>query len=517
VLDSAVEAAVELSDRYISGRQLPDKGVDVLDTACARVSIGQSAKPGALDDLERRLANLDIAIQAIGKDQETALVDRGEELAALQARREAIEVKRAELHARWTRELEQVEAIRQLQLELERAKRAAAAGDAAAEADAQPAAAPAEGAEELPPPRDPAVLREEILKAVRTLEEMQGEAPLVQLHVDEATVAQVVGDWTGIPVGNMLRDEVQSILTLEDKLRERVVGQDHAMTAIAKKIRAAKTGLQSPTQPIGVFLLVGPSGVGKTETGLAIADQLFGGERFMVTINMSEFMEKHSVSRLIGSPPGYVGYGEGGVLTEAVRHRPYSVVLLDEVEKADPEVMNLFYQVFDKGTLSDGEGRIVDFKNTVVLMTSNLASDVIMQACQGDEPPGVEQLVEMVRPSLQKHFKPALLGRMSVIPYFALGQEVLRLITHLKLGKVERRLAESHGITFEVTPEARDALVARCTDPESGARDLDHVIDQAILPRISQRLLEQMAEDELPTRLTLGAADGEFTFAFSND
>jgi type VI secretion system protein VasG len=220
---------------------------------------------------------------------------------------------------------------------------------------------------------------------------------------------------------------------------------------------------------------------------------------------------------LIGSPPGYVGYGEGGVLTEAVRHRPYSVVLLDEVEKADPEVLNLFYQVFDKGTLSDGEGRVVDFKNTVILMTSNLASDVIMQACQGDEPPGVDELVDMVRPSLQKHFKPALLGRMSVVPYFALGQEVLRIITHLKLGKIERRLSEGHGIAFEVTPEARDALVARCTDPESGARDLDHVIDQAILPRISQRLLEQMAEEQLPTRLTLGAEEGEFTFVFGRD
>ena len=508
VLDRAVEAAVSLSDRYISGRQLPDKAVDVLDTACARVAIGQSAKPAALDDLERRIVNLELAIRALEVDEEQALVDRAEDLATLRAAREETEARRAELHERWLRELEKVDEVRKLQEELARAR---AAGTAA------PTAPPAaEGAPAEPPPRDPATVRAEIEKAVRELEEMQGETPLVQLHVDAATVAQVVGDWTGIPIGNMVRDEVQQILSLEERLRERVVGQDHAITAIAKKIRASKTGLQSPSQPIGVFLLVGPSGVGKTETGLALADLLFGGERFMVTINMSEFMEKHSVSRLIGSPPGYVGYGEGGVLTEAVRHRPYSVVLLDEVEKADPEVLNLFYQVFDKGTLSDGEGRIVDFKNTIVLMTSNLASDVIMQACQADEPLPVEALAESIRPSLQKHFKPALLGRMTVVPFYALVPEVLGMIADLKLEKVAGRLAASHGIALEVTPEARAALVARCTDPESGARDLDHVIDQAILPRISQQLLEQMAEPQMPNRLRLGVDEGgDFTFEFS--
>ena len=277
---------------------------------------------------------------------------------------------------------------------------------------------PSAGAGEPAADLDPEQIRIEIAKATEELHALQGEEPLVQIQVDGAGVAQVVGAWTGIPVGKMVGDELSKVLSFEDELRERVVGQDPAIASIAKKIRAAKAGLQLPTQPIGVFLLVGPSGVGKTETGLGVADLLFGGERFMTTINMSEFMEKHTVSRLIGSPPGYVGYGEGGVLTEGVRHRPYSVVLLDEIEKADPEVMNLFYQVFDKGTLSDGEGREVDFKNTVLMMTSNLGSDIIMEACQSDEPPNEEQLLELIRPTLQQYLKPALLGRMTVLPYF---------------------------------------------------------------------------------------------------
>ncbi|HKE12491.1 MAG TPA: type VI secretion system ATPase TssH, partial [Myxococcota bacterium] len=351
VLDRAIEAACTLAERYISGRQLPDKAVDVLDTACARVAIGQSAKPGALDDLERKIVHLDTAISALEDDADHSLEDRTEERAKLRSERDQVEQKRAELHARWSRELEAVQAIRVLQKELAEAKtRGKASPSAADEAPAQPL-------------RSSAELREEIEKATRALEAMQGESSLVQLHVGPKVIGQVVSDWTGIPAGKMMRDELAQVLALEDRLRERVVGQDQAIEAIARKIRASKAGLQAPSQPIGVFLLVGPSGVGKTEISSAIADLLFGGERFMVTVNMTEFMEKHSISKLIGSPPGYVGYGEGGVLTEAVRHRPYSVVLLDEIEKADPEVMNLFYQVFDKGTLADGEGRIVDFKN----------------------------------------------------------------------------------------------------------------------------------------------------------
>jgi len=335
--------------------------------------------------------------------------------------------------------------------------------------------------------------------------------------VDAHTVARVVADWTGIPVGRMVSDELSQVLALGERLRERVVGQDDALEAIAKKVQAAKAGLQLPTQPIGVFLLVGPSGVGKTETALAVADLLFGGERMMTTINMSEFMEKHTVSRLIGSPPGYVGYGEGGVLTEAVRHRPYSVVLLDEIEKADPEVMNLFYQVFDKGVLSDGEGREIDFRNTVIMMTSNLASDLIMGACGADEPPEPESLLEQIRPTLQRHLKPALLGRMSVLPYYPLSPDVTRMITRMKLDKVGRLLEESHAMELRVEGDAVDALAALCTDPESGARNIDRVIEQAVMPRVSRAVLEELAAGRAPARLVLDAEPGgELRFTFGD-
>ena len=505
VLDSAVEAAAALADRYISGRQLPDKAVDLLDTASARVSIGQSAKPAAVDDLDRRHQNLDTAIAALERDAEQALQDADEELAALRDERAEVEAQQASLRERWLRELELVKRVQALQRAL--------AGEA------EPAEGDPPGSPELDiDVGDPAKVREQIEKTTAELHAVQGDGPLVPLHVDSAVVAQVVSDWTGIPVGRMERDDVEQVLALEDRLRERVVGQDHALEIVARKIRASKAGLQAPTQPIGVFLLVGPSGVGKSETATALADFLFGGDRFMVTVNMSEFMESHSVSKLIGSPPGYVGYGEGGVLTEAVRHRPYSVVLLDEIEKADPEVMNVFYQVFDKGTLADGEGRIVDFSNTVVMMGSNLAGDIIMSSLEEDEPPSWEELVERIRPTLQQHLKPALLGRMTVVPYYPLSPDILRTISEMKLARVGGRLAEAHGMEFEILPAARDALADRCRDPESGARNVDQMIDQSILPRISLAILERMAQETLPSRLTLGADEsGEFTFEFSQD
>ncbi len=512
IADSAVEAAAALSERYISGRQLPDKAVDLLDTASARVALGLSTKPDELDDVERRIVDLEIAIRALEADAEQAVQDRGEELAEMRVERADADERRERLAERWLREVELARKIHALQKRLA-PKAPAESGAAVAEGQGAPGAEPVPAAE----PEDPAKLREEIQKAAAELEAIQQDTPLVSVHVTPGVVSQVVSAWTGIPDGRMVKDDVAQILRLEDRMRERVVGQDHALAMIARKIRASKAGLQSPTQPIGVFLLVGPSGVGKTETAIALADLLFGGERFMVTINMSEFMEKHSVSRLIGSPPGYVGYGEGGVLTEAVRHRPYSVVLLDEVEKADPEVLNLFYQVFDKGTLSDGEGRVVDFKNTIVLMGSNLASDLLMEAAEADEPPSPEELLARIRPVLQKHFKPALLGRMTVIPYYPLATEVLRMIAEMKLRRVGERLASAHGMQFEILPEAKDALAERCRDPESGARNVDQMIDQNIMPKISLALLEKLTEGELPGRLVLGVNDArDFTFTFED-
>jgi type VI secretion system protein VasG len=517
VLDSAIRSAASLSDRYISGRQLPDKAVDLMDTACARVSIGQSAKPAALDDLERKLLNLDTAITALERDSELALQDTDEELGGLRSEREATTAEHSKVHERWTLELELVNRVHALQSAL-------VDSDADEETDEAEDGTPEEQQANAAAPEldvdlgDPAKVREQIGKTTDELAAMQGHSPLVALHVDSAVVGQVVSDWTGIPVGRMERDDVAQVLTIEDKLRERVVGQDHALEILARKIRASKAGLQSPDQPIGVFLLVGPSGVGKTETAIALADNLFGGDRFMVTVNMSEFMESHSVSKLIGSPPGYVGYGEGGVLTEAVRHRPYSVVLLDEIEKADPEVLNVFYQTFDKGTLADGEGRVVDFSNTIILMGSNLASDIIMASLEEDEPPSWEELIERIRPTLQQYLKPALLGRMTIVPYYPLSSDVLRSISEMKLGRVGRRLAEAHGMEFEIKPEARNALADRCRDPESGARNVDQMIDQNILPKVSLALLQQMAEDSVASRLVLGADEnGEFTFEFSQD
>lgn len=335
------------------------------------------------------------------------------------------------------------------------------------------------------------------------------------LDVDATLVASVVSAWTGIPVGKMVKDEAAAILTFKDRLRERIKGQDQAIEAVDRGLRAARAGLKNPQTPIGVFLFVGPSGVGKTECALGVADLMFGGDRFLTTINMSEFQEKHTVSRLIGSPPGYVGFGEGGVLTEAVRQKPYSVVLLDEVEKADPEVMNLFYQVFDKGMLADGEGRVIDFKNTVVFLTSNLATDIITGMCANPVPPTGEELIAAIRPTLSKHFKPALLARMEIVPFMTLGTEFLREIVRLKLARIAARLADSHRMRLECAPEMVEVIANRCTEVETGARNIDHIINGSLLPMLSTALLEKMSEGPLPGSILAGVgADDRFTLEF---
>jgi type VI secretion system protein VasG len=469
ILDTAVLAAVRLSQRFISGRQLPDKAVDLLDTSAARVRIGLTGKPAGVEDLERRIEHAEIALSAKERDvREGGVTDDGgiallnEEIAGLRERLEAI-------RARWETEKKAVD-------EVKAARSPEAQGDALATALAALAAA-------------------------------QGREPLISLEVTPDVVAGVVSDWTGIPAGKMMRDQAKLALELDAALGARVLGQGHSVAAIAQRLRAVRAGLGSPTTPQGSFLLVGPSGVGKTETALALADLLFGGERFLTTINMSEYMEAHTVSRLIGSPPGYVGFGEGGILTEAVRQRPYSVVLLDEVEKSHPDVMNLFYQVFDKGVLADGEGREIDFRNTVVLLTSNLATDEIVSFCSGDVRPDPEELVEAIRPALRERFKPALLARMTIIPYYPLGPDVLRSIVDLKLGKIVRRLAENARIQLDYTPALADWIAARCTVEETGARNIDHVIQSSVLTGISQEILERMARDEPIRSVRIDVAD----------
>jgi type VI secretion system protein VasG len=492
IQDDAVVAAAKMSSRYISGRQLPDKAVDLLDTAAARVKIGLTGRPDQLEDIERKIQVLERELGAYRRDQEGGKQPDKERIQRMaEIQKEIAQNKEAfeKLEKRWKGIKELSDRYIALRKEMRAVKE--------------------EKAKEL--------LFNELKIVEAKLEMAQGKEPVMKLQVDPEVIAKVVSDWTGIPVGKMVKDDLQEILKLNSKMIGRIKGQDHAIEAIARGIRASKSGLGNPEAPIGVFLFVGPSGVGKTETALSVADLLFGGERFMVTINMSEFQEKHTVSRLIGSPPGYVGYGEGGVLTEAVRQRPYSVVLLDEVEKADPEVLNLFYQVFDKGMLSDGEGRIIDFKNTVIFMTSNLASDEIIQLSSGGSKPTPEALVAGIRPILSRHFKPALLARMTIVPYYPISSDVMGEIIELKLKRIGKRLFDSHRMKMEYDPIVVQEISARCTEVETGARNIDHIIQGNLLPQISTEILTKLGEGTLPERLKIGIKeDAGFSFEFSN-
>ncbi|MCP4699198.1 MAG: type VI secretion system ATPase TssH [Gammaproteobacteria bacterium] len=495
VRDDGVEAAALFSARYVSGRQLPDKAVDVLDTAAARVKISVSAKPDRIDDLERRIQILERELNAIQRDVAAKVRDDGDVRAAeLNAEIAQSKEELADLTPRWEHEREAVTKLLEARQNLALA-RAAEEKDSAAIADRA----------------------EEMNAAMSALDGFQGENQLIHYEVTPEVVSQVIADWTGIPVGKMVKDEARSILSFKESLAQRIKGQGHALESIDQGVRASKAGLRNPDTPMGVFLLVGPSGTGKTETALGVADILFGGERFMVSINMSEFQEKHSLSRLVGSPPGYVGYGEGGVLTEAVRQRPYSVVLLDEVEKADLEVMNLFYQVFDKGVLSDGEGREIDFKNTVLFLTSNLATDLITERCTNGAPlPDMAELTGLIRPILSKHFKPALLARMEIVPFVPINSEAMAGIAKAKLGKLAQRMRDSQKMAFTWQDSVVEHIVQRCTEVETGARNIDHIINGNLLPRIAGEVLAQMGEASPPDRLDVDIDDaGDFSFRFS--
>lgn len=486
IRDEAIVAAVKLSSRYISGRQLPDKAVDLLDTACARVKINLDAKPDDLTDMEVQIQNMKRERDALERDRASGFKVDEEHFLALVEKLAKAETDAADLNTRWTTEREAVAAL-------------VAARKALNEA-------PAEAKEEA---------RKAVLDAMAHVDAVKGKPALVHADVDPDVIARVVGDWTGIPIGKMQKDDVAVLLSLEERLRERVRGQEHAIKTVAETIRISQAGINNPNQPVGVLLFVGPSGVGKTETAITLADAIFGGERFMTVINMSEFQEKHTVSRLVGSPPGYVGYGEGGVLTEAVRQRPYSVVLLDEVEKADLDVMNLFYQVFDKGSLSDGEGRHINFRNTIVILTSNLATDEIMKVYDRDEPPSVEDVVNQIRPILSKHFKPALLARMTIVPYAPINRTIMREITQMRLGGLAKRLATSHKIETRFADDLVDEITKRCTEAETGARNVEHILRGSLIPACSRVLLERMAEGPLPRVLDIGLTpDGAWRIEF---
>ncbi len=519
ILDEAVSAAVKLSNRYISGRFLPDKAVDLLDTSAARVAVGLTTRPALLEDLDRRIDHLDTAISAIKRDEASGMPPDVGMLAEMETTRKSIVEEQEAVEKRWKTELEAVNRIRELRGQLKEFTSPEEPADKTEETQARGESADEEERAESTEGGERAgadAIRDQIGQAMDSLGEIQGDAPLLHPHVDTSAVAAVVSDWTGIPVGSMVKDEISATLHMEDTLRERVVGQDYAISIIAQKLRTGKAGLGNPDHPLGVFMCVGPSGVGKTELGLAVADLLFGGDRFLTTINMSEFMESHTVSQLKGSPPGYVGYGEGGVLTEAVRQHPHSVILLDEVEKAHPDVMNLFYQVFDKGSLADGEGRVINFRNTVVMLTSNLGTDVIQGMCESDEDIDPVELKEAIYPYLREHFKPALVARMTVIPFRTLGQSILESIARMKLGKVGGRLTEAHKMSFEVEDSVYGEIAKRCNQVDVGARQIDHVLDQVILPELSRRVLEMMGESQMPAAVTMGVNDkGDFMYSFS--
>jgi type VI secretion system protein VasG len=539
ILDDGVRAAVRLSHRYLPDRQLPDKAVSVLDTACARLSLGQNATPGPVEDARRRLDDLAVQARVLTREAATG-ADHAEALAGIAAARAETEARLATLTERWERERALVAEVRGARERLEAlvhpangvpaapspdaaAAPAAATVSPASAPAAQPAAAggaidpaanggPAEGA--APAPADPAALRAELDRLAAELQALQGEHPLVPVCVDGILVGEVISGWTGIPVGKMLRDDVGMALQMESHLERRIIGQSHALEIISRRIRTSRAGIEDPGKPVGVFLLVGPSGVGKTETALALSDLLYGGEHNVISINMSEFQEPHTVSTLKGSPPGYVGYGEGGVLTEAVRRRPYSVVLLDEVEKAHPDVMELFFQVFDKGGMEDGEGREIDFRNCIIILTTNAGTETLMKLCADPETmPGHEGLVKALKPELDGVFKPAFLGRTVIIPYFPIRDEALRRIIHLKVGKVRRRLRETHRVELELDDGVTDAIAARCTEVESGARNVDNLLTNSLLPELSRLLLQAMVDDTRPVAVRVGVDDkGGFTY-----
>ena len=518
VLDEALEAAAQLSHRYIPARQLPDKAVSLIDTACARVAISLNGIPAQVEDSRRRIENLRVEQEILGR--ETQIGEDHEKKQASLVKSLGEEKERLDgLEKKWKSERDLVTKISAITSKLgeglesaEPAKPAKADGNdkGRVEVETAPAAATAVAPEE----------REKMLAELKTLSEqlaaVQGDSPLVLQRVDKQAVASVVADWTGIPVGRMVKNEIQAVLKLADTLEQRIIGQRFALDTIAKRIQTARAGLDNPTKPIGVFMLAGPSGVGKTETALAIAEAMYGGEANMITINMSEFQEAHTVSTLKGSPPGYVGYGEGGVLTEAVRRRPYSVILLDEIEKAHKDVHELFFQVFDKGNMEDGEGRVIDFKNTVILLTTNVGSDLIINLCKDPEmKPTSEGIAQALRPQLLKAFPAALLGRLVVIPYYPLSDEMLKLIIKLQLSRIQKRVTANYDVPMTYDDDLIMLVASRCTEIESGGRAIDAILTQTLLPEISEQFLKQMMDGGKITKVHVTAKDDKFDYQFN--
>ena len=519
VLDEAVRAAVSMANQYLAEQQLPRKAVSLLDTACARVAVAMSAPPGPLEDIRRRLIQLDVAIKAITRDAEAGHATDPEDLAALERERAEKQAAFDELEHVWNEERDLAGQIIKFRNELEAATTPVEVPEGSRPPEAVPPAADNEAGqapgEAADAPRDPDAIRTELNQVTNKLGEFLGQRdPLVPLQVDSEIVAHVLSDWTGIPAGNMVKDTAQAMLTFEERIGQRIIGQDHAIGEIGKRLRIAASKLQDPSLPLAVFLMAGPSGTGKTETALSVADLIFGGTRFMTSINMTEYSSSMNVSRLIGSAPGLVGFGEGGVLTEAVRQRPYSVVLLDEMEKAHMDVNLLFMQVFDKGQLTDSEGRTADFKNTVIMMTSNEGSDMIMDMCADGELPTLDEMRNAVQPILEQRFTPAFVGRTTVIPFYPLSPATLRKIVDLKMSKIRQRLRDIYRIDLETTAAVGDEISSRCQQITIGARLINLIINETVLPEIARRMLEVLGSEAKYEKLVLDAADGEFTYTF---
>jgi type VI secretion system protein VasG len=528
ILDEGLVAAVHLSNRYLAGRQLPDKAVSILDTACARLALEQCAIPPAMEDCTRQIDDIDLQLRILEREAVVG-ADHRERIDQLARTKTEVEAKLSALKLRFEEERKLVAGIQAIRTQLESVANpqpeahgvANGGGKAASESYAAKAAATAGASSsssvaiaQAPAAIDAIQLREELGRLEAQLAALQGETPMMRVAADAQIIGEVISGWTGIPVGKMLKNEIATVLSLPSYLGQRVIGQLHALETISQRISTSRARLDDPNKPVGVFMLVGPSGVGKTETALALSDLLYGGERNLITINMSEFQESHTVSTLKGSPPGYVGFGEGGVLTEAVRRRPYSVVLLDEVEKAHPDVLELFYQVFDKGMMEDGEGREIDFKNTIIVLTSNAGTDTMAKLCADPETmPSPEGMVKALKPELNKIFKPAFLGRMVIIPYLPIRDENLKQIVRLKLGKVQRRIHENHKVTLTYNETVVEEVARRCTEVESGARNVDNILTNTLLPEISRQWLTRMAEGDPMQRIDVSiSSDGAFLY-----
>ena len=507
ILDEAVIDSVKLSSRYITSRQLPDKSVSLLDTACARVALSQSSTPAAIEDTRRNILQCETNILLLEREHAT-LGNKAERIQELNDKKTSLSELLIEQEAQWEKEKAKVNQIHGLQKIIEDNFHSRNLSEEEREKQKLPPALADEDLEKT---------KTQLHSLLSELEEIQNNNPMIQVNVTSQAIAEVVANWTGIPVGKMVSDEIQSILNLQESLQKRVIGQPHALHAIAENIRTSRAGLTDPRKPIGVFFMVGPSGVGKTETALALADVLYGGEQNITTINMSEFKEEHKVSMLLGSPPGYVGYGEGGVLTEAVRRKPYSVLLLDEMEKAHPGVQDIFYNLFDKGTIKDGEGRDIDFRNTIIIMTSNAGEEHIRAMCAAsDEIPTPEVLLDNFRPQLLAYFKPAFLGRATIIPYYPLDDDNMLNICQLNMNRIEKRVQEHYNSSFSFDDDVLLHIVARCQEVDTGARNIENILTRTLLPELARECLSKMANDDDIDKIHIGVTEeGQFTYSIN--